>query len=102
MRLALASLVILILARAAVAADAAPNTLTDEEKAAGWKLLFDGQTTSGWRNYNKTTIAPGWKVENGALVRGTEQGGDIVTVDKYDKFELSLDYNISKGGNSGL
>jgi len=102
MRLALASLVVLLLVRTTLAADPAPNTLTDEEKAAGWKLLFDGKTTDGWRNYNKTTIGPGWKVENGTLVRGTEQGGDIVTKDKYAAFELSLEYNISKGGNSGL
>src|SRR5262245_18847360 len=101
MRLALASLAALFLARAVLAADAAPNTLTDAEKAAGWKLLFDGKTTAGWRNYNKSTIGPGWKVENGNLVRGTEQGGDIVTADKYAAFELSLEYNISKGGNSG-
>ncbi|HZN36971.1 MAG TPA: DUF1080 domain-containing protein [Pirellulaceae bacterium] len=102
MRLAFTSLVMLMFARSLLAADAAPNTLTDEEKAAGWKLLFDGKTTSGWRNYNKTTIAPGWKVENGALVRGSEAGGDIVTEGKYGAFELSLEYNISKGGNSGL
>src|SRR5262245_3406856 len=102
MRLAVATFALLIMTRAALAADAAPNTLTAEEKAAGWKLLFDGTTTTGWRNYNKTSIAPGWKVENGTLVRGSEQGGDIVTTDKYAAFELSLEYNISKGGNSGL
>lgn len=102
MRLALTTCALLMLARAALAADAAPNTLSDEEKKAGWKLLFDGKTTTGWRNYNKTSLAPGWKVEDGSLVRGKEQGGDIVTTDKYDKFELSLEYNISKGGNSGL
>ena len=44
---------------AAFAADPAPNTLTDAEKAAGWKLLFDGKTTNGWRNYKKTDIAAG-------------------------------------------
>src|SRR3954454_15584364 len=84
------------------AADSAPNTLTDAEKAAGWKLLFDGKTTNGWRNYKKTDIAPGWKVENGELVRGSEKGGDIVTTNQYAAFELSLEYNISPGGNSGL
>ena len=84
------------------AAENAPNTLTEAEKAAGWKLLFDGKTTNGWRNYQKPDIAPGWKVENGELVRGTERAGDIITVDKYGAFELSLEYNISPGGNSGL
>lgn len=86
----------------AAAADAAPNTLTDAEKAAGWKLLFDGQTTTGWRNYKKSDIAPGWKVENGELTRGEEKAGDIVTVDQFAAFEFSVEYNISKGGNSGL
>jgi len=85
-----------------VAADSAQNTLTDAEKAAGWKLLFDGKTTNGWRNYKKPDIAPGWKVEDGALVRGKEAAGDIITTDKYAAFELSLEYNISPGGNSGL
>ena len=47
----------------AAAADSAPNTLSDSEKAAGWKLLFDGKTTNGWRNYQKPDIAAGWKVE---------------------------------------
>src|SRR4051812_43969066 len=84
------------------AADSAPNTLADSEKAAGWKLLFDGKTTAGWRNYKKPDIAPGWKVENGALVRGTDKGGDIITTDEFAAFELSLEYNISPGGNSGL
>jgi len=85
-----------------VAADSAPNSLTDTEKAAGWKLLFDGKTTNGWRNYKKPDIAPGWKVEDGALVRGTQQAGDIITTDQYAAFELSLEYNISPGGNSSL
>lgn len=97
-----AVLALLLLARISIAADTAPNTLTDAEKAAGWKLLFDGKTTNGWRNYQKPDIAPGWKVENGELVRGSEKGGDIITTDKYAAFEFSVEYNISPGGNSGL
>ncbi|MBW8885480.1 MAG: DUF1080 domain-containing protein, partial [Planctomycetia bacterium] len=97
-----AVLMALTIAGIARAADAPPNTLTEAEKAAGWKLLFDGKTTDGWRNYQKPDIAPGWKVENGELVRGTEKAVDIVTTDKYGAFELSLEYNISPGGNSGL
>jgi hypothetical protein len=92
-------LLITVLARAA---EPAPNTLTDQEKAAGWKLLFDGKTTEGWRNYKKPDIGKGWKVENGALVRAASGAGDIVTTDKFGAFELSLEYNISKEGNSGL
>jgi hypothetical protein len=86
----------------AIAADAAPNTLTDEEKAAGWKLLFDGKSTEGWRNYKKTEVGPGWKIEDGALVRAAGGAGDIVTKDKFAAFELKLEYKISPGGNSGL
>jgi hypothetical protein len=102
-RLTLAWIAIgLLLTNIAAAADPALNTLTDDERAAGWKLLFDGKTTTGWRNYKNTDISPGWKVESGALTRGTERAGDIITTDKFAAFELSLEYNISKGGNSGL
>jgi len=95
-----ASLLITLLAATLAAAE--PNTLTDAEKAAGWKLQFDGKTTTGWRNYKKPDIAAGWKAEDGALVRGTERAGDIITTDQYGAFELSLEYKISPGGNSGL
>ncbi|MBM4089622.1 MAG: DUF1080 domain-containing protein [Planctomycetes bacterium] len=83
-------------------ADQRPNTLTDEEKAAGWKLLFDGQTTAGWRNYRQTRISDGWKVEDGALTRVAGGAGDIITVDQYAAFELCLEYRIAKEGNSGV
>lgn len=81
---------------------AAPNTLSDAEKAGGWKLLFDGKTTSGWRNYKKDTVNDGWKVIDGALVRADKGAGDIITKNQYGAFELSLEYNISPGGNSGI
>jgi hypothetical protein len=79
-----------------------PNTLTDDERAAGWKLLFDGKTTDGWRNYNRDAITSGWQVEDGALVRAERGAGDIITLDKYGAFELVLEYKISPGGNSGV
>jgi len=80
------------------------NELTAEESSAGWKLLFDGKSTAGWHNYKKQgkEVGPGWKIENGALTRADKGAGDIVTNDEYDAFELKLDFNISKGGNSGL
>jgi hypothetical protein len=93
---------LLLAVQFAGAAEPAANTLTDEEKAAGWKLLFDGKTTEAWRNYKKPEIGQGWKVENGALSRADKGAGDILTKDKYGAFELSLEYNISKEGNSGL
>jgi hypothetical protein len=85
----------------AVAEDAL-NQLTEKEKGSGWKLLFDGKTTEGWRNYKKSEIGSGWKVTDGALTRTAEGAGDIITKDEYGAFELSLEYKISKGGNSGL
>ena len=86
------------------AADAPkPNTLTAEEKAAGWKLLFDGKDFSGWHNFKSQGVRPGWQVKNGALVcADPHDAGDIVSPDQYDWFELQIDYNISEGGNSGI
>lgn len=92
---------------------AAPNQLTDAEKAAGWKLLFDGKTTTGWKGFKKESFpAHRWAVEDGSLVRkkgGTEKdpitgggGNDIITIEKFDDFELKLEWAISPGGNSGL
>jgi len=50
-----------------------PNTLTAAEKAAGWKLLFDGKSTAGWHNYGKKTVGSSWKIENGALTLATDK-----------------------------
>ncbi len=85
-----------------MAADAPLNKLTPEEAQAGWKLLFDGETTKGWRNYKQDKISDGWQVVDGALTRAANGAGDIITDDQYDAFELSLEYKISKGGNSGI
>ena len=89
--------------RLAVAEDIPINTLTAAEKAAGWRLLFDGKGFSGWHNFKKAGIRPGWQVKDGALVcADPHNAGDIVTPDKFDWFELQLDYSISAGGNSGI
>lgn len=81
---------------------AAENQLTPAEQKAGWKLLFNGTSTAGWRNFKKDTVNPGWRVENGELTRADKGSGDIITVDQYDHFELSLEYKISPQGNSGI
>ncbi|MBI1783222.1 MAG: DUF1080 domain-containing protein, partial [Sphingobacteriales bacterium] len=86
---------------------AADNTLSDAEVKDGWKLLFDGKTTTGWRAYNGKTIPAGWSIEDGALkTSGTAHdaiGGDIVYGEEpYENFELTADWKISKGGNSGI
>ena len=78
------------------------NQLTDAEKRGGWELLFDGKTAAQWRNYRRQGIADGWVVKEGALVRSTRGAGDIVTTKQYKWFELSIEYKISKGGNSGI
>ena len=96
--LALAALSFTSLLRAE---DAAPNTLTDAEKKAGWKLLFDGKDASAnWRGYKKDALPADWKAEDGALVR--HGGGDIITKEQFESFELAIDWKISKGGNSGV
>lgn len=78
------------------------NSLSEAEQRAGWKRLFDGKTTTGWRNFAKEGISSGWKVVDGALTRVAGGAGDIITTDQYDSFELSIEFNISKGGNSGI
>jgi hypothetical protein len=78
------------------------NTLSAQEARDGWKLLFDGQSTNGWRNYRATSVGPGWTVVNGVLTRSGDNAGDIITSDKYRNFELVLDWKISEGGNSGV
>jgi hypothetical protein len=89
--------------RLAAADDSKINTLTEEEKSAGWKLLFDGKDFEGWHNFKREGVRPGWQVKDGALVcTDPHNAGDIVTNDKFDWFELELDYNISVGGNSGI
>jgi len=80
-----------------------PNTLTDAEKKAGWKLLFDGKTTDGWHNFRQKTVNPGWVVKDGALVcADPSKAKDLCTNDQFGWFELSLEYNITHAGNSGI
>ncbi len=78
-----------------------PNTLTPAERAAGWHLLFDGRTTAGWRGFRQDTMPGGWQVVDGALTR-VAAGGDIVTVDQFSSFELTADWKVAPGGNSGI
>lgn len=77
------------------------NSLSAEEKAAGWKLLFDGTTVTGWRSLSSEAPGEGWRAEGGALVR-TGKAGDILTKGEFGDFELSIEWKISEGGNSGI
>ena len=86
-----------------------PNTLTAKEKKDGWKLLFDGKTTTGWRGaYKDKFPSRGWSVENGLLTIQKSDGsesqsfGDIVTDAEYSDFDLSFDFKLTEGANSGV
>jgi glucose/arabinose dehydrogenase len=81
---------------------AAENELSESEKKAGWMLLFDGKSAENFRNYKQPKLSAGWTVKDGALNRSANGAGDIVTKEQYDSFELSIEYKISKGGNSGI
>lgn len=87
-----------------LSAAAAPNQLTATEKSEGWKLLFDGSSFAGWRGYKKDAVpSKGWKVEDGILKKvGGEQGGDIITVEKFNDYDLSWEWRISPAGNNGI
>ncbi|MFN0243445.1 MAG: family 16 glycoside hydrolase [Planctomycetota bacterium] len=77
------------------------NVLTAAERDAGWRLLFDGRTTNGWRGFRQTAMPAGWEAIEGELVR-TGSGGDIVTSEEFEDFELALEWKVSPGGNSGV
>jgi hypothetical protein len=80
------------------------NTLTAAEKKAGWKLLFDGKTTEGWRTY-KQMAADSWEVVDGQLHckhEGVQHHADLVTGEGYTSFDLVLDWKVEKGANSGV
>jgi hypothetical protein len=111
MKTFLAGILLALIPLTASAADGRlPNTLTDAERKAGWKLLFDGKTTAGWRGYQMTKMPPGWSVVDGALVRlkggaggkGAGGGDDIVTTEDYENFDLSLEWKVVPEGNSGV
>jgi hypothetical protein len=94
-------------ASAATASDPSANTLTPAEQAQGWRLLFDGTSTKGWRGYKKPAFPEkGWHVESGILKHEkNEEGfhaGDILTDEEFDNFELTLDFKLVPRGNSGI
>ena len=90
-------------------ANSMTNTLDPHEQALGWRLLWDGETTTGWRGAHMESFpAQGWRIEDGLLTvlesGGGEaaHGGDIVTVEEFSAFELQLDFRLSEGANSGI
>ena len=92
-----------------------PNTLTADERRAGWRLLFDGKTFNGWRGLGYDTVPSAhWKIENGTIRKLADgdvprlpdgqpaAGGDLMTRDTFRDFELSWEWKISRAGNSGV
>lgn len=87
-----------------------PNTLTEAEKTAGWELLFDGKTLDGWKRYGADSIGPLWSVKEGVIIcsgeglgEGTQNvGGSLMTLKQFGNFELTVDWKVVAGGNSGI
>jgi hypothetical protein len=91
------------------------NTLTDEEKAEGWILLFDGKSFEGWQGLGREGIPEGhWIIDNGTIkkVQSVDVplqedgqplvGGDLLTIQTFENFELFFEWKISQAGNSGI
>jgi len=81
-----------------------PNLLTEREKRRGWRLLWDGESFSGWTSVNKKDLNnSGWKIKDGILtISESSSSGDIVTTDEFADFELKVDFSITDGANSGI
>ena len=83
------------------------NKLTDKEIKDGWKLLWDGKTSTGWRSYNKPGFpATGWEMKDGIMTvmppQQGKSGGDIITESTFKNFELSVDFMYTPGANGGI
>lgn len=89
---------------------ASVNSITEAERAEGWELLFDGKSLDGWKRYGSDTIGPLWSVKEGAIVCDGEglgegsgkHGGSLMTEREFGNFELTLEWKIAPGGNSGI
>ena len=86
------------------ALEAAPNELSASETAEGWQLLFDGKSTAGWRSFKKQTFPDkGWVVEDGVLKKlANVQGGDIITTNTFEQFDLRWEWKIPAKANNGI
>ena len=91
-------------ALSARAGDGKPASLTDEEQKAGWKLLFDGASTKGWRVLGGPEFPKkGWDVVEGCLHHQPKGGGGDITRDEaFENFELTIEWKIAPGANSGI
>ena len=91
------------------------DILTEDEKLAGWKLLFNGKTLDGWRGIGRETVPEHlWKVEDGSIRKVNTgeveslsdgqpaEGGDLMTIEAYDNFDLRFEWKVSNAGNTGV
>ncbi|HEU4610128.1 MAG TPA: DUF1080 domain-containing protein [Chitinophagaceae bacterium] len=81
------------------------NTLSKREKKQGWRLLFNGKDLTGWHIYLQPDAKPGWSVSDGAIMTDFNNGGvkrDLVTNEEFENYELTLQWKIEEGGNSGI
>ena len=81
------------------------NILSPKEKQQGWVLLFDGTTLNGWKGFNVKDVPKNWSVEGNQLTcsrKGENMEGDILTAEKYENFELMVDWKVSAKANSGI
>lgn len=92
------------LAPFAWAGEEKPAALSEEEQKAGWKLLFDGLSTKGWRGLGRKEFpAQGWEAMDGCLHHKAKGGGgDITPNDPYENFELYIEWKVAPGANSGI
>lgn len=102
-RMHLATLLSLLTATI-VCVSAAHNELTAQEQQSGWKLLFDGKSTKGWRGFKKRSFPEnGWIVKGGELqLEAGSKAGDIITEEKYSEFDLTWEWKLPKGANNGI
>jgi hypothetical protein len=80
------------------------NNIMQQHSEEGWLMLFDGKTTKGWHTYGEKTVNTRWKIADGALMidNSIKEGGDIVTNEEFENFDLKLEWKISVNGNSGI
>lgn len=94
---------------ATAAQEPVPNTLTTAERRQGWRLLFDGKTSRGWRSAKGPAFPThGWQLADGTLTtlaadgKESANGGDIITIDQYRAFDFSFEFQLTPGANSGV
>jgi len=102
-------LLLLSVTLSAMAQETPPNTLSPQEKQDGWRLLWDGKTTDGWRSARAADFPiKGWHIRDGVLTveetggKESAAGGDIITRENFSNFDLKVDFKITPGANSGI